>query len=66
MINNGTIFLHDVINHRDLRNKINPRHLERVRIPVMEVNVISGIDSNATELQFIWNVTREDAKTMEV
>ena len=66
MINNGTIFLHDVINQRDLRNKINPRHLERVRIPVMEVNVISGIDSNATELQFIWNVTREDAKTMEV
>ena len=66
MINNGTIFLDDVINHRDLRNKIHPRHLERVRIPVMEVNVISGIDSNATELQFIWNVTREDAKTMEV
>jgi hypothetical protein len=43
--------------HRNLRGKINPRLLEEIRIPVLEVNVIPGLDSNASNLQFNWNVT---------
>ena len=66
MINNGTIFLDQVNVHRDLKSKINPVKLDRVRIPVLEVNVIPGNESNVTELQFVWNVTQEDAKTLEV
>ena len=66
MINNGTIFLDQLMPHRNLRGKINPRNLERVRIPVLEVNVFPGLESNVSDLQFIWNVTQEDAKSMEV
>ena len=52
--------------HRNLRGKINPRQLEKVRIPVVQVNVIPGLDSNASDLMFIWNVTQENANTLDV
>ena len=50
MINNGTIYFDQLAPHRNLRSKINPRQLDRVRIPVLEVNVIPGLESNASDL----------------
>jgi hypothetical protein len=47
-----------------LRGKINPRHSDGIRIPVLEVNVIPGLDSDANNLRFNWNVTKEDEKSM--
>jgi hypothetical protein len=57
MINNGTIYSDQITPHRSLREKINPRHLYRIRIPVLEVNIIPGVESEAFDLQFTWNVT---------
>ena len=50
----------------NLQGKINPKYLDGVRIPVLEVNVIPGLESNATDLQFIWNVTQEDQNSMDI
>jgi len=56
MINNGTIYLDDLIKlrKRDLVAKWTP---ERAKIPVLTVEVIPGIESNVTLLGFKWNVT---------
>ena len=54
MINNGTIFLSDLQGYgRELR-------LRPDDIPVLQVEVIPGIESNATELSFVWNVTKQE------
>jgi hypothetical protein len=52
--------------HRNMSGKINLRNFEGIRIPVLEVNVIPGLDSNASSLQFSWNVTKQDEKSMIV
>jgi hypothetical protein len=49
---------------RNLRGKINPRHSDGIRIPVLEVNVIPGLDSDSNNLRFNWNVTKEDENSM--
>ena len=60
IINNGTIYLDQMTPHRNLRGRINPKFVDSVRIPVLEVNCIPGLESNATDLQFIWNVSHVD------
>jgi hypothetical protein len=58
LLNNGTIYLDQITPHRDLGAKINPRMLTKERIPVLSVRVIPGLESNASDLLFIWNVTQ--------
>jgi hypothetical protein len=36
--------------HRELRGKINPRKMEKVRIPVLQLNVIPAPESNSSDL----------------
>jgi hypothetical protein len=33
---------------------------------VLQVKVIPGIESNSSDLEFIWNVTQQNPKTMDV
>ena len=72
-INNGTIFKDEVPIARKLRrrDKINPKDLrqlatERPSVPVMELKMVPGLESNASLLTFIWNVTKEDSLSMEI
>jgi hypothetical protein len=58
MNNNGTIFLDQLDLTRDLQSEIDPKNINNERIPILEVNIIPGIESNATDLQFIWNVKK--------
>jgi hypothetical protein len=58
MNNNGTIFLDQLNLTRDLQSEINPKNIKNERLPVLEVNVIPGIESNAADLEFVWNVTK--------
>ena len=58
MNNNGTIFLDQLNLTRDLQSEIDPKNINNERIPILEVNIIPGIESNATDLLFIWNVTK--------
>jgi hypothetical protein len=58
MNNNGTIFLDQLNLTRDLQSEIDPKNINNERIPILEVNIIPGIESNATDLQFIWNVKK--------
>ena len=71
MINNGTIYLDDFKNKRSLAadrilgvtSTINNK---KKRIPVLQVEVVPGLDSNAADLQFAWNVTQQEAKSLHV
>jgi len=38
----------------------------KVRVPVLMVNVIPGLESNATELSFRWNVTSQEARKLDI
>ena len=58
MNNNGTIFLDQLNLTRDLQSEINPKNINNERIPILEVNIIPGIESNVTDLDFVWNVTK--------
>ena len=51
IINNGTVSL-----SRDARELSTTTH--PVEVPVIEVKIDPGIESNATALTFRWNVTR--------
>jgi hypothetical protein len=33
---------------------------QKKRIPVLQVEVLPGIESNPIDLQFAWNVTQQD------
>jgi len=72
MINNGTIYLDDVkINNRELavdrmlgvKTTFNNK---KKRIPVLSVEVVPGIESNAADLKFVWNVTTQETKSLNV
>jgi hypothetical protein len=71
MINNGTIYLDDFKNKRELAadrmlgvtTTINNK---KKRIPVLQVEVVPGLESNAADLQFAWNVTQQEAKSLHV
>ena len=58
MINNGTIYLDDLqVKTRELA--VTTTKKARTRVPVLSVEVIPGLESNATELTFRWNVTMQ-------
>ena len=65
MINNGTIYL-DQLTTKSRELKITKTNIQKVRVPVLTVEVIPGPDSNATALSFKWNVTAEDKRNMAV
>jgi hypothetical protein len=58
LLNNGTIYLDQLSLDSDLKEKIKPKRLLKERVPVLLVNVIPGIQSNLSDLLFIWNVTQ--------
>jgi hypothetical protein len=45
MNNNGTIFLDQLDLTRDLQSEIDPKNINNERIPILEVNIIPGIES---------------------
>jgi len=50
LLNNGTIYLDQV--------ELTTRRLaDEQRVPIIQVNVIPGLESNPADLQFTWNVT---------
>jgi hypothetical protein len=53
MINNGTIFLSDFFraNGRVLQDNVAGKD-----VPVLSIEVVPGLESNATLLEFTWNV----------
>ena len=60
MINNGTIYLDELdIKHPFFSNRKLLAKKEKERIPVLTVDVIPGLLSNATALGFKWNATTE-------
>ena len=63
MINNGTIYLDDLkLNDRSLSEKAS----KKTRVPVLTVEVIPGLESNATELSFKWNVTAQTERILDI
>ena len=68
MLNNGAIYIEDLQGYRETRNlgtsKVN--NANKKRIPVLQVEVIPGLDSKAEDLSFRWNVTEESAKTLKL
>jgi len=65
MINNGTIYLDDLqVKSRELA--VTTAKRARIRVPVLSVEVIPGLESNATELSFRWNVTMQQARIMNI
>ena len=50
MNNNGTIFLDQLNLTRDLQSEIDPKNINNERIPILEVNIIPGIESNAIQI----------------
>jgi hypothetical protein len=64
MINNGTIYLEDLqarqLGIQTLKNA------KKKSKPVLQVEVIPGSESKAEDLSFRWNVTSENAKTLEL
>ena len=71
MINNGTIYLEDFKNKRDLAadRKLGVTttiNNVKKRIPVLQVEVMPGLESNAADLQFVWNVTQQESKSLYV
>ena len=63
MINNGTIFLEDL--HRELA-VTTAKNSAKKSLPVLQVEVLPGLESKAEDLAFRWNVTQEDTKQLEV
>ena len=62
MINNGTIYLEDLEIKRDssanrMLGVTTTNNNYKKRIPVLQVEVLPGLESNAADLQFVWNVT---------
>jgi len=51
MINNGTIYLDQV----DYSRRLQADNTDR--IPILQVNVIPGIESDGTNLNYSWNIT---------
>jgi hypothetical protein len=56
MINNGTIFLDEVGLGRLLGNETSER------VPILQVAVSPGRDSNKDNLAFTWNVTQQGTR----
>ncbi len=69
MINNGTIYLDDfqgsTTNQRDL-GVSTVKNSKRKSKPILQVEVIPGLESKAEDLSFRWNVTEESTKTLRV
>jgi len=69
MINNGTIYLDDLQgyanNQRDL-GVSTVKNSKRKSKPILQVEVIPGLESKAEDLSFRWNVTEESPKTLHV
>ena len=59
MINNGTIYLEDLT--RELAVTTVQNGVKK-SIPVLQVEVLPGIESKAQDLAFSWNVTSEDLR----
>ena len=70
MINNGTIFLSDFEAKRELQGRglgvTTTINNKKKAFPVLSVEVLPGLDSNPADLQFVWNVTKEEARTLSV
>lgn len=62
MINNGTVF-NDQFDGRILDAT---KYNERETVPSLEVEVIAGAYSNATQLSFRWNVTYENEGKLDI
>ena len=69
MINNGTIYLDDLqgstTNQRDL-GVSTVKNSKMKSKPILQVEVIPGLESKAEDLSFRWNVTEESTKTLRV
>ena len=71
MINNGTIYLSDLKDNRELaadrKLAVTTRNNNlKKRIPVLQVEVLPGLESNPADLQFTWNVTQQEAQSLLV
>jgi hypothetical protein len=71
MINNGTIYLSDLKDNRELaadrKLAVTTRNNnQKKRIPVLQVEVLPGSESNPADLQFTWNVTQQEAQSLLV
>ena len=53
LINNGTTFVSSKDNRR-------LETASKVKVPVLQVEVFPGIESDLADLQFTWNVTVQD------
>ncbi len=69
MINNGTIYLEDLQGYNNSRRQLGISTVfkaKKKKKPVLQVEVIPGPDSKVQDLSFRWNVTGENAKTLEL
>jgi hypothetical protein len=60
MINNGTIYLEDIEGYGDSGRELGIstfKNANKKKIPVLQVEVIPGLESKAQDLSFRWNVT---------
>jgi hypothetical protein len=55
MINNGTIYLEDLHRELGVTTVINGK---KKSLPVLQVEVLPGLESKADDLSFRWNVTQ--------
>jgi len=66
MINNGTIYLDDLqLKSRELAVTTSSKK-NKIKVPVLSVEVIPGLESNATALSFVWNVTTQESRQMDI
>ena len=67
MINNGTIYLEDLKPRgaRELGVSTTNNQSKKSK-PVLQVEVLPSIDSSPADLQFVWNVTQEDSRSLNV
>jgi hypothetical protein len=71
MINNGTIYIDDLELKRELAAKrvldVSTTNIrKRKSIPVLKVEVLPGLDSNPADLNFSWNVTTQEAQSLQI
>jgi len=61
MINNGTIYFDQVDYSRRLQADNSTD-----RIPILQVNVIPGIESDGGNLNYTWNVTQQGTREIKI
>lgn len=66
MINNGTIYLNEVESIYNRRSLAKTFAKERVKVPILEAEIIASADTDPRNLNFTWNVTKMNNKTMEL